>query len=233
MKAKERIICALDVPGTGEAWQLVEELDGVVDFFKVGMLLYLGGGREFVASLLSRGKKVFLDLKLYDVPDTVGPTVRQVAAMGVDFLTVHGHDAILQRAAEEAAGSNLKILGVTVLTSFDQADLEAMGFPCSVEELVLHRAANARRRGCSGVVASAREAALIRQKLGPELIVVTPGIRPAGASLGTHKRPTTPGEALRAGANYLVVGQPIIKAPDPRRAAQAIIEELEREEERG
>ncbi|HOB29652.1 MAG TPA: orotidine-5'-phosphate decarboxylase [Bacillota bacterium] len=227
MKASERIICALDLDEPAKAWQMVESLAGRISFYKVGMLLYLAGGGEMVRRLTGQGHRVFLDLKFYDVPDTVAAAVRQAATMGVNFLTVHGNKEILQRAGEAAAGTGLKVLGVTVLTSLDQADIRELGFPCSVEELVLRRAQWALEAGCAGVVASPREASLLRQRLGPELLLVTPGIRPAGSDLGTHKRAATPRQALQAGADYLVIGQPITRAADPRAAAKKIIQEIE------
>lgn len=227
MDSGEKIICALDLDEPDKALHMVETLEGRISFYKVGMLLYLAGGSEMVRRLTGQGHRVFLDLKFYDVPDTVAAAVRRAATMGVTFLTVHGNKEILQRAGEAAAGTGLKVLGVTVLTSLDQTDIRELGFPCSVEELVLRRAQWALEAGCAGVVASPREAALLRQKLGPELLLVTPGIRPAGSDLGTHKRAATPREALQAGADYLVIGQPIIRAADPRAAAEEIIEEME------
>lgn len=226
MEAKERVICALDIEEPEKAWTMVEALEGRISFYKVGMLLFLAGGNEMVQRLIERDYRVFLDLKFYDVPDTVSAAVRRAASMGVTFLTVHGNKEILQRAGEAAAGTGLKVLGVTALTSLDQTDIRELGFPCRVEELVLQRAQWALEAGCAGVVASPQEAALLREKLGPELLLVTPGIRPAGGELGTHKRAATPAQALQAGADYLVIGQPIIKAADPRAAAEKIIEEM-------
>lgn len=226
MEAKERVICALDIEEPEKAWTMVEALEGRISFYKVGMLLFLAGGNEMVQRLIERDYRVFLDLKFYDVPDTVSAAVRRAASMGVTFLTVHGNKEILQRAGEAAAGTGLKVLGVTALTSLDQTDIRELGFPCRVEELVLQRAQWALEAGCAGVVASPQEAALLREKLGPELLLVTPGIRPAGGNLGTHKRAATPAQALQAGADYLVIGQPIIKATDPRAAAEKIIEEM-------
>lgn len=225
MEAGDRIICALDLEEPERARQMVDRLEGLIDFYKVGMLLHLAGGGEMVRWLTARGCRVFLDLKFFDVPDTVAASVRQAAALGISFLTVHGNREILQRAGEAAAGTGLTVLGVTVLTSLDQGDIEALGFPCSVEELVLRRAQWALEAGC-GVVASPREAAVLRRNLGPKMLLVTPGIRPAGSDRGTHKRAATPQEALRAGADYLVIGQPIIRAEDPRGAVRAILREM-------
>jgi len=226
LKPNERIICALDLPEAAEARRMVELLDGVVDFFKVGMLLYLIDGQNMVRWLLEQGKKVFLDLKFYDVPDTVGPAVAQAAASGVHMLTVHGNREILQRAGAAAAGTDLRVLAVTVLTSLDATDIEEMGFPCSLSDLVERRAGWAIESGCAGLVASPREAAMLRKRYGQAPLIVTPGIRPAGSSMGTHKRAATPAEAVQAGSDYLVIGQPIIRAADPRAAAQRIAEEI-------
>ncbi len=226
MLPHERIICALDLPDPAAARRMVEELEGVIGFFKVGMVLFLTGGREMVRWILSRGHRVFLDLKYYDVPDTVGAAVAQASILGVDFLTVHGNRAIMARAAEAARTSPLKLLAVTVLTSLDEEDIRAMGYPCSLDDLVVQRARAALNLGFAGVVASPREAALLREQFGPGPALVTPGIRPAGAAAGGHKRAATPREAIRAGADYLVVGQPIIAASDPRSAARAIVGEL-------
>ena len=227
MEAKDRIICALDVDDPAQAYRIVRELDGLIGFFKVGMLLHLVGGNETAGRLLEMGKKVFLDLKFYDVPDTVGPAVRQVASMGVSFLTVHGNRDILRRAGEAASGTGLRVLAVTALTSLDHSDIRELGFPCAVDDLVLGRARWALECGCAGVIASPREIVMLRERLGPNFLIVAPGIRPAGTGLGTHKRTATPAEAIRAGADYLVIGQPIIKAPDPRAAVQHIIAAVE------
>ena len=170
MEYGKKIICALDLADVEEARQMTERLKGLVSFYKVGMLLYLAGGSELVQKCIAQGYRVFLDLKFYDVPDTIAAAVRQAALMGVSFLTVHGNKEILQRAGEAAAGTDLKVLGVTVLTSLDGDDITAMGFPCSLEELVLQRAQWALEAGCAGVVASPQEAALLREKLGSELL---------------------------------------------------------------
>jgi len=206
---------------------MVEELDSQIRFFKVGMLLYLAGGNQIVKWILSRGNQVFLDLKFYDVPSTVARAVRQVASMGVSFLTVHGNKDILKQAAEAAEGSKLKLLAVTVLTSLDQADLNDMGYPCALEELVLYRAHQASAFGCGGVIASPQEAFRLKEKFGDRLLIVTPGIRPMGWQAGGHKRSSTPKQAVQAGADYLVIGQPIVQAPDPKAAVLEIIQEME------
>lgn len=206
---------------------MVERLEGQVKFYKVGMLLYLTGGSRIVRWIQDRGNRVFLDLKFYDVPATVFQAVEQVARMGVTFLTVHGNREILEKAVEAARGTGLKLLAVTVLTSLDRSDLIDLGYPCPLEKLVLHRAEMAWRLGCGGVIASPWEAAGIKGRFGEELLVVTPGIRPAGQAKGGHKRASTPGETIQAGADYLVIGQPITGAEDPTAAVGEIIRDME------
>lgn len=226
IKSNERLIVALDVPTPAEARKLVTELDGVVSFFKVGMELQLAAGPDFVRQLIAEGKKVFLDSKFLDVPETVKRAVEQVVRLGVSFLTVHESGKTVPAAVEASRGSSLQILAVTVLTSFDAADIQALGFQCSPEELVLHRAKKAMEAGCHGVVASGLEARKIREMAGDRLLIVTPGIRPAGASTDDHQRSSTPAGAIRAGADYLVVGRPIRDAADRRQAAQGILDEI-------
>lgn len=225
-RVSERLICALDVDDPGRAKELVGALDGVVDFFKVGMVLQLVGGTEMVQWLLKSGKRVFLDMKYFDVPETVEKVVAQVAKLGVSFLTVHGNGRVIEGAVKGRGDSSLKLLAVTVLTSLDAADIKDMGFDCSVEELVLARAKKSVQSGCDGVIASGFEAGLLRKELGTKLLIVTPGIRPAGSGQDSHKRAVTPKEAVAAGADYIVVGRPIIQAPDPRQAALKIVEEM-------
>jgi orotidine-5'-phosphate decarboxylase len=219
------------VADSAEARRIVEELDGLVGYFKVGMLLYLIDGRQIVQWLLDRGQKVFLDLKFYDVPDTIGPAVREVAASGVQMLTVHGNREILERAGEASRGTGLQVLAVTVLTSLDQTDINDLGYPVTVEELVLSRARWALECGCAGVIASPRETVRLRCELGQKPLIVTPGIRPRGFSTGTHKRAATPGESVKNGADYLVIGQPIIIAADRRRAVEEIIKDIHEAED--
>ncbi len=226
-KLKNKIICALDIADPKEARRMVEKLDSRVKFFKVGALLYLTGGNRVIKWILDRGNRVFLDLKLYDVPSTVFQAVEQAALMGVTFLTVHGNREILRKAVEAAGISGMKLLAVTVLTSLDQADILDMGYPCPLEELVMHRARQAHLLGCGGVIASPREAARLKAAFGDQFLVVTPGIRPAGGQVGGHKRASTPRQAIRAGADYLVIGQPVIQAPDPETALLEIIKEME------
>ena len=223
----ERLIVALDVPAAAEARKLVVELKGLVSFFKVGMELQLAAGPDFVRQLVAEGKKVFLDSKFLDVPETVKRAVAQAVRLGTRFLTVHEGGKTVQAAVEASRGSTLQILAVTVLTSFDAAAVRDLGYPCSPEELVLRRAKKAMDAGCHGVVASGLEARKIRELCGDRLFIVSPGIRPAGTSTDDHQRSSTPANAIRAGADYLVVGRPIRDAADPRKAARDILEEME------
>jgi orotidine-5'-phosphate decarboxylase len=225
-QAKEKLIVALDHWDIDDATRLVETLGDEVSFYKVGLGLQLAGGDRLAQSLIANGKRVFLDYKYFDIEETIRTAVRRAAEFGVDFLTVHGVGGILQAAVEGRGDSRLKILCVTVLTSMDAADVKEMGFPCNVEELVLARARKALEAGVDGVIASAREAAEIRHATGGKLMVVTPGIRPQDSATDDQKRVATPGAAIRDGADYLVIGRPITKAPDPRQAARAIVAEM-------
>jgi orotidine-5'-phosphate decarboxylase len=223
---RERLIFALDVPDLAGAKELVATLGDSVVFYKIG--LELATSRyyfELLDWLLSRDKKVFADLKLYDIPATVTAAVRQLARCGATFLTVHGDRGVAEAAAQ-AKGEQLKILAVTVLTSVAQADLADMGIPWSVEELVLQRARQALAVGCDGVIASGLEAAPLRAALPTGALIVTPGIRPADAAAGDQRRVVTPTLAFRYGADHIVVGRPIRDAADPYRAASAIQEEI-------
>jgi orotidine-5'-phosphate decarboxylase len=225
MSGRDRLIVALDFWDIADARKLVRDLGDEVTFYKVGLGLQLAGGDAFAKELISQGKRVFLDYKYYDIEETIKTAVRRAAELDVDFLTVHGAAGILKAAADGRGASKLKILCVTVLTSMDAEDIREMGFPCSVEELVLARAAKALAAGCDGVIASAREAAMIRASTS-KLMIVSPGIRPVGNTPGEQKRTATPHEAIRAGADYLVIGRPITAAPDPKRAASAIVAEM-------
>jgi orotidine-5'-phosphate decarboxylase len=222
----DRLIVALDFPNPSTALTLIAQLEGLVSFYKVGLELFTAGGSDLVQALVSEGKRVFLDLKFLDIQETVRRATRQVSRLGVDFLTVHESGQAIAAAVDGARGSNTKILAVTVLTDMDADDVKAMGFSGSVEELVLSRARRAIAAGAHGVVASGQEARKIRA-LSKDLIIVTPGIRPAGAATGDQKRASTPAEAIAAGADYLVVGRPIRDAKDPYAAAQQIITEIE------
>lgn len=225
-RAREKLIVALDHRDVNEAFGLVQSLGDQVSFYKVGLGLQLGGGEALAKSLIAQGKRVFLDYKYLDIEETIRTAVRRAAEFGVDFLTVHGVGGTLRAAVEGRGSSRLKLLCVTVLTSMDAADVQEMGFPCNVEELVLARAKKALDAGIDGVIASAREAAEIRRATGGKLLVVTPGIRPQDSSTDDQKRVTTPGAAIRDGADYLVIGRPITKAPDPKQAARDIVAEM-------
>jgi orotidine-5'-phosphate decarboxylase len=227
---RERLIVALDVPSAEEAIQIVSQLDETVSFFKVGLELFTAGGPDLVRRLVGDGKKVFLDLKFFDIAETVKRSVESATRLGASFLTVHESGRTVAAAVEGCKGTSLKILAVTVLTSMDEADIREMGMTCTVEELVLHRAKRAMAAGCHGVVASGQEAAQIRalsRSLSRDVNIVTPGIRPAGTEKNEQKRVTTPTEAIQAGADYLVVGRPINQAADPKDAAARIIEEMQ------
>lgn len=218
---RERLIAALDVPSAGEARALAERLGDAVRFYKIGLELFTAGGYfELLAWLRARGAGVFADLKLYDIPETVRRAVANLRASGARFLTVHAERSIMEAAAREKG--ELKILAVTVLTSFDQASIAGMGYAGSVEDLVLKRARAALESGCDGVIASGLEAPKIKAAFGERLLVVVPGVRPAGAAAQDQKRVVDVAQALANGADYIVVGRPIRDAPDPRAAAQAI-----------
>jgi orotidine-5'-phosphate decarboxylase len=220
------IIVALDVESAEEARTLVSRLGTSVNFYKVGMELYASAGRAFVRELVDQGKNVFLDMKFYDIPETVKRATARVAEAGVKLLTVHGSGPVMRGAVEGKAGSDLKLLAVTVLTSFDQQDLADLGYPCAVSQLAELRARKAIEAGIDGVVASPLEAAAIRGIIGPEAILVTPGVRSAGAAAGDQKRVATPAEAIRNGATYLVIGRQITRAADPAAEAARILQEI-------
>ncbi len=226
---KNPIIVALDVTSAADARHLIRRLGDSVNFYKVGMELYASAGTGFVEQLIAEGRQVFLDLKFYDIPETVKRATTQVAQKGVQLLTVHGSKAVMRAAVEGRGSSALKILGVTVLTSFDESDLTDMGYPCKVEDLVALRVANAKAAGIDGVVCSPLEAARVRQTLGPEAVIVTPGVRSAGSGKGDQKRVATPREAIESGASYLVIGRQITRAEDPQAEAQRILREISAE----
>jgi len=220
------LIVALDLDSPQKARELVERLGGEVGFYKVGLELYATGGMDFVRELIAGGKDVFLDLKLYDIGETVKRTVARIAATGVRFTTVHGSGTVMRAAAEGRDSSRLKLLAVTVLTSFDREDLADLGYPCAVSELVALRVRRAMEARIDGIVCSPLEAALVRQTAGPGAILVTPGVRSAGAGKGDQKRVATPAEALRDGANYLVIGRQVTRAADPAAEVRRILEEI-------
>ena len=209
------IIVALDVPSAAPARALVEALDEQAGFYKVGMELYAGEGLAYVRELAGLGKNVFLDLKLYDISETVKRAVAVIAQSGARFLTVHGSNAVMRAAVEGRGSSDLKLLAVTVLTSFDQDDLAELGYPTPLQDLVALRAHHAKECGIDGIVCSAREAAAVRAIIGANGIIVTPGVRSATATAGDQKRVATPAEAIEAGANYVVIGREISRATEP------------------
>ena len=223
----ERIIFALDVPTVDEAISWARRLSSHVRFYKVGLELFLGGGWGVVDELIHMGHKVMLDLKFFDIPETVKRAIRQVRQSGVTFCTIHGNEPIIRAATEEKGG--LEVLAVTVLTSFDPEDLYAMGLKGTVEELVLTRAQKAVQLGCDGVVASPKEVSSLRNRLGHDFLIVTPGIRPHTGGLDTgddQRRTATPYEAIKNGADHLVIGRPIRDAKDPIDTVHKIQEEI-------
>ncbi len=226
---EERIIVALDLPSVKEAKGLVKRLTPMVRFYKVGLQLFLSGCYQMVDWLAERNCKIMLDLKLFDVPQTVALAVEQLNTRPVSFVTVHGNQEIL-KAAVKAAKGDLKILAVTVLTSLDQGDIEDLGFHCKVEDLVLSRARRALQAGCHGIVSSGLEVARLRREVGHGLIAVTPGIRPVeNRPVDDQKRVMSPKEAIAAGSDYLVIGRPIRNAKDP----EAMVDSLQKEIEEG
>lgn len=221
----ERIIFALDLADPREAMTLVDRLAGQIRFFKVGMQLFFAGGWPVIDHIVRRNCKVMLDLKLYDIPATVRLAVQQFADRGISLTTVHGYGPVVEAAL--AAQTGIHILAVTVLTSFGAEQVAELQFQGSVDDLVLQRARTVLGLGCHGVVCSAREATLLRRELGQEFLMVTPGIRPAGADPGDQQRIATPGQAIADGADYLVIGRPIRDAADPEACIAAILKEIQ------
>jgi orotidine-5'-phosphate decarboxylase len=232
---RDRLIVALDVSRAAEARRIVAALGDSVSTFKIGKQLFTAEGPQVVRDLIAAGRRVFLDLKYHDIPNTVGAAVREAAALGVSMLTVHasGGEKMLRAAAEAAAQSAGKIetkplvLAVTVLTSLDQADLEEVGVLSDMSIQVLRLAALAKRAGCGGIVTSARETRAVRDSMGDELAILVPGVRPAGSAAGDQARIATPAEAIQAGASFVVVGRPITAAADPVKAAGQILTEID------
>ncbi len=223
---KNPIIVALDVGSAAEAWGLVRQLGDSVRIFKVGMELYAAAGMDMVRELVREGKEVFLDLKVYDIGETVKRTVRQVAGVGARFLTIHGSGPLMRAAVEGRGEAPLQLLAVTVLTSFDAEDLADLGYPCTVAELVRLRVRKACEAGVDGIVCSPLEVAEVRKLAGPGAIVVTPGVRSSGAAKGDQKRVAAPAEAIRNGADYIVIGRQIIRAADPAAEVQRVLAEI-------
>lgn len=224
-QARERLIVALDLSSVEEAKAMVARLGEAVSFYKIGYQLAFAGGLAYAPVLADAGKQVFLDLKLHDIGNTVAGGVKSVARLGATFLTVHAYPQTMKAAVDAREGS-LRILAVTVLTSYDDADLKHAGYDATVKALVAVRAEQARILGVDGIVCSPEEAATVRGIVGDRLCLVTPGIRPARTAAGDQKRIATPAAAIAAGADYLVVGRPIIAATDPKAAAEAIVEEI-------
>jgi orotidine-5'-phosphate decarboxylase len=228
--ARDRLIVALDVSQAAEAQRIVAALGESISTYKVGKQLFTAAGPAVVRELVGAGRKVFLDLKFHDIPSTVAAAVRAASELEVTMLTVHASGGSrMLKAAVEAAGEAKRsplVLAVTVLTSFSDADLKEVGVPGPARGQVLRLASLAQRAGCGGVVASAREAQVLRRTLGASLTIVTPGVRPAGGPKDDQARVATPSEAIAAGADYIVVGRPITGAPDPAAAARAILEEI-------
>src|ERR1700710_3091065 len=223
---RDRLIVALDLPGVAAAEAIVARLGDSVTFYKIGYQLAYAGGLPLVRQLSDAGKKVFADLKLHDIGNTVARGVESVAKLGATFLTVHAYPQTMKAAVEARMGSELKLLAVTVLTSYDDGDLHAAGYRLGVSDLVEARAQQAQVLGVDGLVCSPEEAASLRKIVGHQMNLVTPGVRPAGASAGDQKRIMTPARAIAAGADYLVVGRPVLEASDPKAAAEAIVAEI-------
>lgn len=227
MSARDRLIVGLDLPTIKEAESIVHQLSNDVDFYKIGYQLVFAGGLEFAKELAQSGKKVFLDMKLLDIDNTIAHGVENIAKMGMSMLTLHAYPKAMRAAVEAANGSDLCLLGVTVLTSMDDNDLVDAGYNTDPRTLVMRRAEQASKAGMGGIVCSAEEAQIVREIVGPNMAVVTPGIRPTGSDKGDQKRVMTPSEAIKAGSSHLVVARPIVKSADPKSSALAILAEIE------
>jgi orotidine-5'-phosphate decarboxylase len=223
---KDHLIVGLDLPTLAEADAMVARLGDAVTFYKIGLQLVFAGGIGFAEELAKSGKKVFLDVKLLDIDNTVASAIENIARLGMTFVTVHAYPKAMRAAVAARGDAPLGLLGVTVLTSMDDGDLEQAGYAGKLEDLVLQRARDAGQAGMDGIVCSPVEVTEVRAAVGPDIALVTPGIRPAGAATGDQKRVTTPADAIRAGADYLVVARPIIRAEDPRAAAEAVQAEI-------
>jgi orotidine-5'-phosphate decarboxylase len=223
---RERLVIALDLDGVAEARAMVHRIGDHALFYKIGYQLAFSGGLEFARELKKEGKKVFLDLKLLDIDNTVEKGVESILSLNVDMLTIHAYPKAMAAAVKAAGRSGICLLGVTVLTSMDDSDLSAAGYSMPARDLVILRARQALAAGMGGVVCSAQEVALVRKETEGRLALVTPGIRPSGAETGDQKRVATPTSAIIAGATHLVVGRPVTASPDPAGAARAIIAEI-------
>ena len=222
----DRLIVGLDVPTLAEAEAAVRSLESIVSFYKIGYQLAFAGGLDFARELAAEGKKIFLDMKLLDIDNTVAKGVENIVKMGMTMLTLHAYPKTMRAAVAAARGSNLCLLGVSVLTSMDEQDMIDAGYEYDPHTLVLRRAEQALAAGMGGLVCAATEAAAVRKIVGSELAIVTPGIRPAGAEVGDQKRVVTPADAIRAGSSHLVVARPIVGAVDRPAAARAILAEM-------
>jgi orotidine-5'-phosphate decarboxylase len=223
---RERLIVALDVPSVAAAEAIVDRLGATVAVYKIGYQLAYAGGLPLARDLARAGKQVFLDMKLHDIANTVARGVESIAGLGATFLTIHAYPQTMRAAVDAKAGSALKLLAVTVLTSYDDGDLNEAGYALGVDALVADRAKRAHDLGVDGIVCSAAEAAALRLMVGDDMVLVTPGIRPSGSDAGDQKRVVTPANAITAGADYLVIGRPITAASDPRAVAAAIIADI-------
>lgn len=223
---KNPIIIALDCESAADARAIVRATENHVNFYKVGLELYAASGMEFVRELMAEGKEVFLDLKFHDIGETVKRAVKQVAQSGVSLLTVHAEPEVMRAAVEGRGSAKLKLLGVTVLTSIDQNDLPAMGYTCTLQELFDLRVQNALAAGVDGLVCSPLEVGSLRRKAGLDKILVTPGVRSAGADKGDQKRVATPAQAMADGSTYLVIGRQVTRAADPGQAVEQVLTEL-------
>ena len=221
---KDKIFIALDVPTVKDATKIITQLGDSAECYKIGYQLLFGGGLDLAKELKARGKTVFLDMKLHDIGNTIEKAVENVAKLDLDFLTIHAYPQTIKAAAKGALGSNLKILAVTVMTSYDNEDVKELGFNMSVTDLFQHRAKQAKTYGAHGLILSPEELLLVKDR---SLLLVTPGIRPHGAKTGDQKRIMTPELAFQAGADYLVIGRPITEANDPKAAMEAILETVE------
>lgn len=226
MNPRDRLIIALDVATRDEALRIVDQLHGLAGVFKIGLQAFTAAGPDLVREIVARGESVFLDLKLHDIPNTVEKAAASAQALGVFMLTVHAAGGSSMMRAASSAAPKLRILGVTILTSLSEADLKSIGMVPGLQENVLRLSQSAREAGLAGVVASPREIAAIRKASGSDFLIVTPGIRSSGDAAGDQQRTLSAGEAIRAGADYIVVGRPITAAPDPRAAAQRLLDEL-------
>ena len=234
--ARDRMIVGLDVPSVDEARRLVKLLGAEASFYKIGMQLVFAGGLALIDELAAAGKRIFLDMKLLDIDNTIAGAVGSIARLGVTFTTIHGYPKAMRAAVAGRPGGGSGLLAVTVLTSMDDADLRAAGYAGEAAALVEKRAAAAQRSGMDGIVCAPSEVSAVRRIVGPKMAIVTPGIRPAGAAAGDQKRVMTPAEAIAAGADYIVLARPVIAAADPGAAARSIIAEIEkshREREHG